>query len=69
MEWSDCSVVLGDVNFDGSVNIFDIVRIANYIITASGFTDIQINLADMNTDGSINILDIIIVVNIILQIG
>tara|TARA_Y100000590_G_C15746119_1_gene1022107 strand:+ start:6811 stop:8841 length:2031 start_codon:yes stop_codon:yes gene_type:complete len=69
LEWSDCSVVLGDVNFDGSVNILDIVRIANYILTSSGFTDIQINLADMNTDGSINILDIIIVVNIILQIG
>ena len=51
-----------------SLNILDVIRIANYILTTSGFTDFQISLADMNIDGSINISDIILLIDIILGI-
>ena len=48
-----------DVNGDGVVNIFDLVRVAN----AFG-TDAEANPAmDVNTDGEINILDLVTVAN------
>jgi hypothetical protein len=51
----------GDVNDDGTVNILDIVQLANMILS-----DDYEELADLNGDGSLNILDIVQLVNIIL---
>jgi hypothetical protein len=68
MEWSDCSITQGDVNFDGNLNILDLVQIVNYILEFDEFTDIQILLADMNQDGSINILDLTLLANVILSL-
>ena len=67
MEWSDCSITQGDVNYDGNLNILDIVRIVNYILGIAEFTDMQIALADMNQDGVIDILDLILLANAILN--
>ncbi len=52
----------GDTNFDGSVNILDIVLIANCILSDS--CDICF---DLNADSELNILDIVLIVNIILD--
>jgi hypothetical protein len=52
----------GDVNADGSVNILDIINVANCILS-----DCSDPCADLNEDGTINILDIINLVNIILS--
>jgi len=52
----------GDINADGSVNILDIINVANCILS-----DCSDPCADLNGDGSINILDIINLVNIILS--
>ncbi len=51
----------GDVNDDGTVNILDIVQLANMILS----DDYQ-ESADLNGDGNLNILDIVQLVNIIL---
>ncbi len=51
----------GDVNGDGTVNILDIVQLANMILS----DDYQ-ELADLNGDGNLNILDVVALVNIIL---
>ena len=67
MEWSDCSITQGDVNYDGNLNILDIVQIVNYILGISEFTDMQFALADMNHDGAINILDLVDLANAILS--
>ena len=67
MEWSDCSIAQGDVNYDGNLNILDIVLTVNYILLDAGFTDMQIALADINLDGVINILDLVTLANIILS--
>ena len=67
MEWSDCSITQGDVNYDGNLNILDIVRIVNYMLEITEFTDMQLYLADMNLNGEIEILDLVILANAILS--
>ena len=52
----------GDTNFDGSVNILDIVIVANCILSDS--CDICF---DLNADEQLNILDLVVLVNIILS--
>jgi trypsin len=55
----------GDVNFDGSININDIVIMVNFILGGTP-TDEQFITGDMNYDGIINIVDVILVVNEVL---
>ncbi len=60
-----CTNDAGDVNEDGTVNILDIVSLANYVLGGS-LSDCGSEGADMNGDGTVNILDIVAVVNVIL---
>ena len=55
----------GDVNFDGSVNINDIVIMVNFVLGGNP-TEEQFITGDMNQDGIINIVDIILIVNEVL---
>ena len=55
----------GDVNFDGSINISDIVIMVNFVLGQTP-TDEQFITGDMNYDGIINIVDVILVVNQVL---
>ena len=57
------SINLGDVNSDGSLNILDIVMIANIILGVAE----NVPEADVNQDGEFNIQDIVTLVNIILD--
>ena len=54
--------MLGDLNGDGTLNILDIVILANLILSG----DDSNPAGDLNQDGSQNILDIVILVNLIL---
>lgn len=60
----DLNLELGDINFDNTVNILDIISLVNYILgneyEASG---------DLNNDELINILDIVALANLILNPG
>ena len=60
---------LGDVNQDGTLNILDLVGIANVILEDSDMnvSDYAIWASDVNMDAEIDILDIISLVNIILE--
>ena len=53
----------GDVNYDGNVNVQDIVITLNMIL---GEIEPSIS-ADLNSDGIVNVLDVVILVNIILD--
>ena len=55
--------MLGDLNGDGTLNILDIVILANLILSG----DTSNPAGDLNQDGSQNILDIVILVNLILD--
>ena len=58
MEWSQC---FGDLNYDGVINILDIVALANCVLAAN-----CLDSADINSDGEYNIIDIVTLVNLVL---
>ncbi len=55
--------MMGDLNGDGTLNILDIIIMANM---ALGSQEPDLSLADLNDDGVINILDVITLVNLVL---
>lgn len=54
-----CTMV-GDVNQDGAINIFDLVSIGSAFGTSAGNPGYSFD-ADVNRDGTINILDLVVV--------
>ena len=55
----------GDVNFDGTIDITDVITLINFVLGQTPTEEEQLT-ADMNQDGIVNILDVILVVNEIL---
>jgi hypothetical protein len=51
------------MNGDGSLNVLDVVILANLILDG----DTSNPIGDLNQDGSQNILDIVILINLILS--
>ena len=62
---SSCGSDAGDVTGDGTLNILDIVQVANYILGTS--TPAYACAADYTGDGMVNILDIVQLANAILD--
>jgi len=62
----ECTNAAGDVNEDGTVNILDIVLVANAVLGGS-LSGCGLEAADMNSDGTLNILDIVLIANAILS--
>ena len=56
--------LLGDSNYDGVLNVLDIVLIVNMIL---GVSESDMYSSDINQDGAINVLDIVVIVNVILD--
>ena len=55
----------GDVNFDGDLNITDVITLINFVLGQTP-TEEESLTADMNQDGILNILDVIQLVSAIL---
>jgi len=60
------SVVLGDLNHDGSVDITDVVLLVNHILGNTSDSSFSTQDADINKDGDIDINDVVKLVNFIL---
>ena len=60
----DYSLIYGDINSDGNVNVNDIVTLANYILN---FGTPESIIHDINNDGNVNVIDIVQLVYIILN--
>ena len=58
---SEVDETIGDINEDGSVNVLDVVILANAVLTGE-----DLAAGDINGDGVNNVLDIVSLVNIIL---
>ncbi len=56
--------LLGDLNYDGDLNILDIVTLIDYV-----FNDNENPVADLNGDGSVNIVDVVMLINLVLNYG
>jgi hypothetical protein len=61
------SVVLGDVNIDGAINILDILATVNHIIGESLLTPNQFIAADVNCDAVVNINDVLLIIQKIIN--
>jgi hypothetical protein len=48
---------IGDVNLDGTIDVFDAFTIQKYAVDKVSLTDNQLYLADVNDDDEINVLD------------
>ena len=60
-------IIYGDINFDGSVNVLDVVGIMGFIIESiPPPNNLEFQAADVNQDFSIDVLDVVMVVNSIL---
>ena len=57
----DVDEIIGDINVDGSVNVLDVVILANSILNSDYIAE-----NDLNGDLFNNVLDIVVLVNIIL---
>ena len=53
----------GDLNYDSTIDILDIVQIVNIIISNNDYNSI----ADFNGDGSVNVIDIVQILSLILD--
>jgi hypothetical protein len=68
--FDESSVILGDVNGDGTINILDVVLIVQHILSGgANLTGDALEAADFNDDGTINVLDVVATVNLILAGG
>ena len=59
-------ILSGDVNFDGVIDILDIVLTVNFALLITEPSVNQFEASDLNSDGAIDILDVVIIVNIVL---
>ena len=67
MNSSESGIILGDINFDNSLNVQDIIVLVGIIIDTINPNDFQIYAADVNNDYEIDILDAVQLVSIILD--
>jgi len=61
-----CQIMAGDTNFDGNVDILDIVRIVNQMMGNLEFNENELIAADYNADGILDVSDIVQIIDYIL---
>ena len=59
-------IVLGDVNFDETLNVLDVVLIVGFVLNVDIPAPDQFIASDCNEDGTLNVLDVIVLINWIL---
>ena len=57
----------GDLNFDGIVNILDVIVTVNAVIGYIEISNDQFQNADMNLDGVVDVLDVLMIVDVVLD--
>ena len=58
---------MGDINFDGFVNVLDVVNLVNSIVGADSLSGDAFIAADITQDGLVNVLDVVTMVNQIIS--
>lgn len=55
-----CTEILGDANWDGEVNILDVIVLNRYVVKLITADMIHMCVCDLNGDGAVNVLDLIL---------
>lgn len=55
-----CTEILGDANWDGAVNILDVIVLNRYVVNLITADSIHMCVCDLNGDGNVNVLDLIL---------
>ena len=63
---SECDYGSGDINYDGNVNVVDIVQLVSYVLNNVELDECDFSLSDLNEDGIVNVIDIVTLVSFIL---
>jgi hypothetical protein len=58
--------LLGDVNFDGKVNVTDVIIVTNHYLKDTT-NELDLNVSDINGDNKLNVTDVIGITNIYLH--
>ncbi|MBR4828601.1 MAG: SUMF1/EgtB/PvdO family nonheme iron enzyme [Muribaculaceae bacterium] len=61
------SVMQGDVNHDGCVNISDVTSLIDYLLIGDASEEVDLALADINGDGAVTIADVTSVIDYLLS--
>ena len=59
--------LLGDVNGDTNIDIFDVIIIVEFILNTESPDDQEFTLSDINLDQTIDVLDILMIIEVILS--
>ncbi len=62
------SGLIGDVNFDESINIYDAVMLVSIMLNYETGTPLQVYACDLNQDNTIDILDIILLIQMVMDL-
>ena len=60
------SYTLGDINFDNTINVLDVVTLVNIVLNITEPSSSQELASDLNGDGALNVLDVVLIVNLAL---
>ena len=64
---ADSNLMLGDTNFDGTLNVLDVIVLVNFVLGSEDLNNDELYVSDINNDQEINVLDVILLVNLILD--
>jgi len=59
-------ITLGDINFDGAINILDVVLLVSFIL-GDPTDELEYSAADMNGDSQLDVLDVVLLIEMILN--
>ncbi len=65
---NDNQINLGDINFDGEINILDVVLLVSFIL-GEPTDELEYSAADINEDSNLDVLDIVLLVDTIINQG
>lgn len=57
----------GDVNRDKTINLYDVIEVAKYIMNMTTLDDEQLTIGDMNIDNTVNLYDAVEIAKIIMN--
>ena len=60
-------IMVGDLSFDGVINVLDAVLLVNGVLAPETLDELQLLAADINADDVINVLDLVLLVSLILE--